>query len=129
MVPSLPQFPDAFPASAVPQPAASLTLAALEAHWSAPTSLNTGNVFEFTMKRAEQVEWGLEVTRDESRKALLVDGVIPGGAIEAWNNQVLYGPNATPGRALRVGDFIVSLNGKCGCQAMVDESRSDTQTQ
>lgn len=128
-VPSLLQFPDAFPASATPQPAATLTLAVPQTPWSSPASLNIGSVFEFTMKRAEHIEWGLEVTRDESRKALLVDAVIPGGAIEAWNNQVLYGPKATPGRALRVGDFIVSLNGKCGCQAMVDESRSDTQTQ
>jgi len=129
MVPSLLQFPAAFPDSAVSQPGAALTLAVPQTLWSSPTLPDTGSVFEFTMKRAEQVEWGLEVTRDESRKALLVDAVIAGGAIEAWNNQVLYGPKATPGRALRVGDFIVSLNGKCGCQAMVDESRSNTQTQ
>lgn len=77
--------------------------------------------FGFTNRRADGVEWGLDVTRDEHHQALLVNGVLP-GAIQSWNTQVLGGPKAD--RALLVGDFIVSINGKRGCQAMVDESNN-----
>jgi len=79
--------------------------------------------FSFMLRRAGGVEWGLAVTRDEERRALLVDNVLLGGAIEAWNRQVMDGPKAD--KALLVGDLIVSINGKKDCQAMVDECRSN----
>jgi len=78
--------------------------------------------FSFMVRRATAVEWGMDVTPDENRQALLVDAVLPSGAIEAWNRQVMDGPKAD--RAISVGDLILSVNGERGCQAMVDESNS-----
>lgn len=76
------------------------------------------------------MEWGLDVTPLESmiecgiEQALVVDEVLQGGAIEAWNRQVMEGPKATPDRAIQVGDFILSINCKRECQAMVNESKT-----
>lgn len=80
------------------------------------------------LRRAESVEWGIDVTPLASmiecgiEQALVVDEVLQGGAIEAWNRQVIDGPKAD--RAIQVGDFILSINGKRECQAMVNESRT-----
>lgn len=91
---------------------------------SAPyTLLDDGSMlFGFTHRRADGVEWGLDVIRDEDRQALLVSCVHPGGAIESWNRQVMGGPKAD--RAVREGDLIVSINNMRGCQAMMHEGRN-----
>lgn len=98
--------------------------------WSSSfTKLDNGSVhFRCMLRRAESVEWGLDVTPLESmiecgiEQALVVDGVLQGGAIEAWNRQVMDGPKAD--RAIQVGDFILSINCKRECQAMVTESKT-----
>jgi len=89
------------------------------------SSPSPGSVsFNFMLRRAAGVEWGLDVARDGSGQALLVQGVLPGGAIDSWNKQVMGGPKADSLRALLVGDLIVSVNNKRDCQAMVDESKN-----
>lgn len=85
--------------------------------------LDDGSVlFGFMIRRAENVDWGLNVTCDENRQALLVDSVLPDGAIDAWNKQVMGGPKAE--RALLAGDMIVDINGMNDCLGMVDESQN-----
>jgi len=91
--------------------------------------LDNGSVhFRFMLRRAEAAEWGLDVTPVDNmvecgiEQALVVDEVIQGGAIDAWNRQVMDGPKAD--RAVQVGDFILSINSKRECQAMLDESNA-----
>jgi hypothetical protein len=84
------------------------------------TVLEDGSFFfGFTHRRADGVDWGLDVIRDEERHALLVKCVHPGAAIESWNKQVAGGPKAD--RAIRAGDLILRINNKHGCQAMINE--------
>jgi hypothetical protein len=91
-------------------------------------------LFSFTLRRADNVEWGLDVEKffidgDEDRQVLLVNAVQPGGAIEAWNRQVQsQGPQGQGGpkadKAVLVGDLIVGVNRKHSFKAMVDESEN-----
>jgi len=80
------------------------------------------------LRRAEVAEWGLDVTPVDNmvecgiEQALVVDEVIQGGAIDAWNRQVMDGPKAD--RAVQVGDFILSINSKRECQAMLEETNA-----
>jgi len=81
--------------------------------------------FSFSMRRATNGQWGLDVTpvtSNEGRQALRVDALIQDGAIEAWNKQVMNGPKKDS--AVLVGDLIVGVNGKQECQAMLEESNS-----
>jgi len=69
-------------------------------------------VFTLTLRRADTVPVGLHVTGEDG---LLVERVLPGGAVEAWNRQC-------PGlREIRVGDRIVSINGQDDAEAMRTE--------
>lgn len=106
----------------VPSPA--LQAVPGRSHPTSPyTVLDDGReLFTFTHRRAEGWKWGLGVRRDEIKHALVVDAVLPGGAIDAWNKQVMDGPMTA--RAVRVGDLIVSVNAKRDCLAMLDESNS-----
>jgi hypothetical protein len=79
-------------------------------------------LFSFTHRRANGVQWGLVVTCDEHQRALIVNDVQPGGAIDSWNRQVLGGPKAD--KVLKAGDLIVSINSKRSCKAMMDEHSS-----
>mmetsp|Transcript_59868 Transcript_59868/g.142999 ORF Transcript_59868/g.142999 Transcript_59868/m.142999 type:complete len:284 (-) Transcript_59868:176-1027(-) len=72
-------------------------------------------VFTLTLRRADTVPVGLHVTGEDG---LLVERVLPGGAVEAWNRQC-------PGvREIRVGDRIVSINGQDDAEAMRTECLS-----
>lgn len=120
-LPSQVQVRIEWPASVAAQP---LQCPAVNSTVSCPyTALSDGSVhFGFMLRRAEGVDWGLDVTRDENQHALLVDAVLPGGAIDYWNKQVMAGPKKD--KALLAGDRIVSVNGKRDCQAMVHESKN-----
>jgi len=117
------------PSSSLPMPVAAQASQATQ--WSSSfIKLDNGIVhFRCMLRRAESVEWGLDVTPLESmiecgiEQALVVDEVLQGGAIEAWNRQVIDGPKAD--RAIQVGDFILSINCKRDCQAMVSESNRE----
>jgi hypothetical protein len=86
------------------------------------TELNDGSAFfGFTLRRAQGVAWGLETIRDESIQALVVKMVMPGGAIKSWNRQIMDAPNGDHRRELLVGDRIVAVNGKHGCENMLVE--------
>jgi len=91
-------------------------------------------LFGFTHKRAEGVEWGLHVTpviiadgASEQHEALLVHGIVQGGAIDAWNKQVISTGGPTAVKAVQVGDIVVAVNDKRDCASMagmVQESSS-----
>jgi len=105
------------------EPAKAVTIPAVSQRGSSPSSvLDDGSLlFRIMHRRAEGVSWGLDVTYDEKRQALVVNSVQPGGAIESWNRQVMDGAKAD--RAISVGDLIVSVNGMHGCQAIFNEFR------
>lgn len=66
---------------------------------------NSG-VFSFTLRKADSIELGLNVMCQGA--VLLVEGVRPEGAVDAWNRQCVGG--AFPKRAVMIGDRIISVN-------------------
>lgn len=83
---------------------------------SAPSPTAAGHTppeattFSLMLRRADNVPVGLHVQGDDG---LLVERILPGGAIEAWNKQC-------PGevREIRVGDRIIMINGQEELEAM-----------
>lgn len=73
--------------------------------------------FSFTLRRAPDVPLGLEVCGDDGPSGLTVRAVMPGGAIEAWNRQMLAGDR----REVRVGDHIVKVNSAQDASGMRSE--------
>lgn len=78
--------------------------------------------FTVTLRKADDAGLGLQISREDSEDGLTVEGIVPGGAVEAWNRQCV-GDFATgsigmfsaggpgPQRAVLVGDRITSVNG------------------
>lgn len=134
-LPAVPAFP--FPAPQHPQdfPPGGSTVATLsladaigsEAAMKAPLSLanklapksprsgkdgDTKNIrFSFTLRKADGASLGLDVSHPNNGKVLQVEGVLPGGAVEAWNRQCA---NGQPDRAIMKGDRIVAVNNVTG---------------
>lgn len=99
------------------------------------TVLDDGSVlFGFSHRRADGVEWGIDVTptiiadgASEQHEALLVHGIIQGGAIDSWNKQLISTGGPIAVKVVQVGDIIVAVNGKRDCASMahmVQESSS-----
>jgi len=92
-----------------------------------PTSpfmlFDSGAVFYgFTLRRADGVGLGMDVARSDGNRTLLVTSVLAGGAVEAWNRQVVGSQNA--GKAVVPGDKIVRVNSCQGCcEGMLAECR------
>jgi hypothetical protein len=63
--------------------------------------------FSFTIRKADGMELGLNISHQDGEQMLRVEGVRPDGAVEAWNRQC-FGHAAD--KAVRVGDKIVSVN-------------------
>mmetsp|Transcript_11419 Transcript_11419/g.21582 ORF Transcript_11419/g.21582 Transcript_11419/m.21582 type:complete len:287 (-) Transcript_11419:175-1035(-) len=80
---------------------------------SEPPSLDPASVFSLTLRRADTVPVGLHVQGDDG---LLVERILPGGAVEAWNRQC-------PGdyREIRPGDRIIKINGREDAEGMRSE--------
>eukprot|EP00928_Gymnodinium_smaydae_P040554 TRINITY_DN27495_c0_g1_i1.p1 TRINITY_DN27495_c0_g1~~TRINITY_DN27495_c0_g1_i1.p1 ORF type:complete len:512 (-),score=147.09 TRINITY_DN27495_c0_g1_i1:152-1687(-) len=76
-----------------------------------------GSQFSFTMRKADGVELGLDFGPNPI--ILVVRGILPGGAVEAWNKQCAGGPAA--GKAVMVGDRVVSANGISDVPGMIKE--------
>jgi len=77
----------------------------------AATTVQPGaGTFSITLRKADEVSLGLSVNPDENEeKTLIVEGVLPGGAVESWNRQC-FG-DATGERVVVAGDRIVRVNG------------------
>merc|ERR1719183_1911252 len=82
--------------------------------------------FSITLRKADDVSLGLSVNTDEKEDkdvALLVEGVLPGGAVESWNRQC-FG-DATGERVVVAGDRIIRVNGiEADVKKMLEECTS-----
>jgi len=83
--------------------------------------LGGGYYFKFTLRRADDVELGLQVARARGDRVLEVLSVLPGCAIEAWNKQC---EARAAWKAVFCGDQIVKVNNALGCTDMLEECRS-----
>lgn len=78
---------------------------------SSPLAASAGPapmVFSFTLRKADETDLGLNVSQHEVDKVLLVEGVRPDGAVDAWNRQCMGGAFAE--KAVMRGDRIVGVN-------------------
>jgi hypothetical protein len=69
-----------------------------------------GFIFTITLRKAEGSSFGLATSHKDG--VLWIDGVLPGGAAEAWNRQC--GSSGAAEKVLLPGDAIVSVNGVAG---------------
>lgn len=86
-----------------------------------------GVIFGFQLRRADGVALGIDyqlVSTPEQVDAIIVTGIQPGSAIEAWNKQCAGGPAA--GKAVHRGDKIVSVNCRTEALDMIPELESRT---
>lgn len=75
--------------------------------------------FGFTLRLAGGVRPGLQLDRSCDDSSLVVQAVLPGGAVEAWNKQCAGGPKDA--KVVRPGDHIISVNGRSGAQGILEE--------
>lgn len=108
-LPSVPAFPNG---GMSPSPEA---LAAM--HGGMDDGSNT--YFHLTLRRADDVPLGLDVSSGEDGPWLTVESVRSGGAVEAWNRQC-----SNEVRAIIAGDRIISVNGVEEAQGMREECRT-----
>jgi len=69
-----------------------------------------GFIFSVALRKAEGIGFGLATS--QAGGVLWIDGVLPGGAAEAWNRQC--GSSGAAEKVLLTGDAIVSVNGVAG---------------
>jgi len=80
-------------------------------------------VFSLTLRLADDVELGLSTSQAGHDRHLRIEGVLPGGAAEAWNRQC--GSSGSVEKVLLPGDKIVGVNAVAGDpQAMLLECGS-----
>lgn len=65
-----------------------------------------GFVFCIQIRKAEGIGFGLATSSGDG--VLLIEGILPGGAVEAWNRQC--STSGSPEKVLLPGDAIVSVN-------------------
>lgn len=83
-----------------------------------------GCIFGFTLRVASGVEVGLDIAFNEGENELHVKGIVPGGAIEAWNRQCAGGPAA--GKAVAPSDKVVQVNSAIDVQGMLKQFKEQT---
>lgn len=83
---------------------------------SADESLTVSATFTVTIQKADGGSLGLKMSCDDSANALLVESVVAGGAVEAWNRNLhkFSAGGLEPQRAVRPGDRIIEVNGIWG---------------
>merc|ERR1719162_2395820 len=70
--------------------------------------------FNFTLRKADGVPLGLDVSHAKGGRGLRVEKIQAGGAVEAWNRQC---PNMGPEAETRVvqpGDMVLAVNSVSG---------------
>lgn len=108
----------------VPAPALSpLAAAAVLAATPGPTFLDGGYCFNFTLRLAEDIGLGIDLAPCwENYQALIIERILPNGAIAAWNAQCFDG-SMKQLKAIWPGDAIVCVNGKTDRIGMTSECR------
>jgi len=76
----------------------------------APTTVAAKAHFTFTLRKADGVELGLQVSHREFDKAIRVEGIKAEGAIGAWNRQWACSGSSSE-KVVLIGDKIVRING------------------
>lgn len=80
--------------------------------------------FCFTLRRAELgAELGLDIRSGGEGRFLVVQRVLPGGMVDAWNRSCSQGSKR--GQKVSAGDTLVSVNGAADCYGMLFALRSD----
>lgn len=80
--------------------------------------------FHFTLQKAEGESLGLDVSHNNNTKILQVENVLPGGAVDTWNQQC--SSSGQPEHVVRKGDRIVSVNTVSGCgKSMLEECKNN----
>lgn len=82
---------------------------AMELTSTAAAFIPSAGVFNFTLRKADSTELGLNVSSQGA--VLFVEGIRPEGAIDAWNRQCVA---SCPERAVMRGDRILSVNNVSG---------------
>mmetsp|Transcript_136147 Transcript_136147/g.236650 ORF Transcript_136147/g.236650 Transcript_136147/m.236650 type:complete len:580 (+) Transcript_136147:77-1816(+) len=82
---------------------------------------NGSSIFTFTLRRADDVVLGLDVTHSDAENFLHVKGILTNGAIQAWNRQCSGGPAA--GKSVMAGDKIVRVNDAGDVQSMLKQCK------
>jgi len=98
--------------------------------YAAPAGLETdaadpadGFIFNITLRKADGCDVGLATSWSDTMKDTLhIDGVMPGGAAEAWNRQC--GSSGAAEKVLLPGDEIISVNNISGPEEMRKECAS-----
>jgi len=89
--------------------AGTAAIAAMTATLAPPAPLQLGSgTFKITLRKADDVSLGLSVNADEELNHLIVDDVLPGGAVESWNRQCIG--DGSGERVVVPGDRIVKVN-------------------
>jgi len=82
---------------------------------------SSGGMFNFTLRKADGAELGLNVSHHEDDQVLRVEGVRPDGAVEAWNRQCA---STGSNKAVLLGDRIISVNSvSFDAEKMLEECR------
>lgn len=71
------------------------------------------STFTFTLRKADGLSLGLNVSHRDDAPALLVEQIQPDGAVEAWNRQCVSTQGAVD-RSVRPGDQITAINSIVG---------------
>jgi hypothetical protein len=92
------------------------------AHQTAPVC--DGFYFSFTLRLADDVGLGIDLMPSlESKQSLVVRGILPNGALAAWNLQCFDGTMKQL-KAVWPGDAIMEVNGKATCDDMLHQCRT-----
>lgn len=84
-----------------------------------------GFVFGVTLRLADNCGLGLDVAPG-ILGLLMVQDVLPKGAVDTWNRQCMDGESASRGKVVVPGDFIVDVNGSRDCADMMRECLNKT---
>mmetsp|Transcript_107592 Transcript_107592/g.335491 ORF Transcript_107592/g.335491 Transcript_107592/m.335491 type:complete len:394 (-) Transcript_107592:94-1275(-) len=98
----------AAPSSETPSTARSAAGSESSTAWSSGSDEVDAFVFGLTLRLADGAELGLTTSQAGRDRHLRIEGVLPGGAAEAWNRQC--GSSGAAEKVLLPGDKIVSVN-------------------
>lgn len=82
---------------------------------------NGSSIFTFTLRRADDISLGLDVSHSDADNFLLVKSILANGAVQAWNRQCSGGPAA--GKAVMAGDKIVRVNESADVGGMLNQCK------
>lgn len=82
---------------------------------------NGSSIFTFTLRRADDVTLGLDVSHSDADNFLHVKSILANGAVQAWNRQCSGGPAA--GKAVMAGDKIVRVNDAADVAGMLNQCK------